>query len=1003
MTHPQQTQSDELDFEGKIAIIGMAGRFPEAPDVEQLWQNLVQGRESIRKLDRKRVEEAGIDMALLDKDNYVDAFGWLEDIDMFDAGFFAMSPRETEIRDPQHRLLLETSYLALENAGYSPDKFSGDIALFSGIGSSGYLYKNLMPRQDLLETLGGHSLVISNEKDYASTFVSYKLNITGASININTSCSSSLVSVHYGMQNLLNFESDIVLAGGSAINSDQDIGYHYTEGGIHPPDGHIRPFDEKALGTIGGSGAGIVVMKRLEDAIADGDHIHGILLASVVNNDGANKVGYTAPSINGQSRVIREALNLAQLDASEISYVETHGTGTALGDPIEVQALTDAYRQSTGRQQYCAIGSLKSNIGHLGAASGVSGLIKVLMAMKHKQIPASINFAKPNPEIDFESSPFFVNSKLTPWSAPSPLHAGVSSFGIGGTNVHIVVESAPQSKSSDSDAPQVLVLSAKSRRSLDENRNKLAQHIADNPQFSLSDIAYTLQSGRQDFSWRTAVVAQDRDHAIELLQSSQLCQLKYTGNEKTVVMFPGQGSQYLAMGKTLYFAGGVFKETIDLCCQLSQGECQLDLMPFFLGEDSVKQSINDTTFVQPLLFVIEYAYGKLLQSFGVKADAYTGHSIGEYVAACFAGVFSLQDAIKLVCIRGRLMSASPEGSMLAIRKSADEIRPYVQESGLELAAINSRSHCVVSGAVADIEVFTAALNKMDIHCRILQAAHAFHSKLMDEVLEEFGQCLHGITFNSPQTPFLSNLTGDWITAEQACSRDYWVKHLRGCVNFASGISTLFNAGFKRFIEAGPGNTLTIFVNSHKTSVEQAYTATLGRHIDQDISDSAQFLSGLAQLWRSGGTLDFGQCHQTPRYRVPLPNYQFDRQSYWIAPPKFNAKFSGTVSVAEIGDHQRPVDCGEFKVPKNALQRQLTEIWQTCFGMESIGIDDDFYQLGGDSLLATRVVVRIKQKFSCRLEFASFMKRPTIDGVSQILTAMGVEDKEQQEQRISGEI
>lgn len=991
---------DTSDLDGKIAIIGLAGQFPEAKDVEQFWKNIAEGRESIRRLDPKRVAASGIDMALLEKDNYVDAFGWLEDIDLFDANFFAMSPREAEIRDPQHRLLLETSYLALESAGYSANNFNGDIALFTGTGTSGYLYKNLLPRKELVDMFGVHSLVLSNDKDYASTFVSYKLNLTGASLNINTGCSSSLVSVHYAMQSLLNFESDMVMAGGASINSDQDIGYHYTEGGIHPPDGHVRPFDANALGTIGGSGAGIVVMKRLEDAINDGDHIHGILLASAVNNDGSGKIGYTAPSVYGQSRVIQEALNVAQIDASHISYVEAHGTGTALGDPIEIQALTDAYQQFTDKRHYCAIGSLKSNIGHLGAASGVSGLIKVLLAMKNKQLPASLNFSDPNPEIDFETSPFYVNDTLRPWFDVGPLYAGVSSFGIGGTNAHVIVQSASPARRSNSDEPQLLVLSAKSRWSLTANRQRLAQFIEQNPEFSLSDIAYTLQSGRQRFEWCTAVAAKDRDCAIELLQRSTINQVSSQMPEKTVVMFPGQGSQYLAMGKDLYLAGGVFKEAVDHCCAVVFDETQTDLLPFFIGEElSLNECINDTIFAQPLLFIIEYAYVRKLQSKNVVVNAYIGHSIGEYVAACLSGVFSLADALKLVCARGRLMFTSPEGAMLAVRVASHEIYSIVIESGLEFAAINSRSHCVVSGKKPDIELLAKSLTEQNIHCRMLKTGHAFHSKFMEPVLPDFEHVLENVTFNTPTVPFISNLTGQWISADDACSKEYWLKHLRGCVNFSSGLNTLFDESFKWFIEAGPGNSLSTFVNSHKYAQADVYAIALGRDVKREEHDDVVFIEGLALLWQTGGHIDFSTLYSERRYKVPLPNYQFEQKYYWATPPQFNVHASHKASI-EVQEKQEHESLGEFKSADSDLHRQLCDIWQTCFSIDVISIDDNFYQLGGDSLLATRVVSRIKQQFSCKLELNDFMKAPTIEGIAQHLIKMGVQETKQ---RVVGEI
>jgi acyl transferase domain-containing protein len=974
------------DYEGKIAVIGLAGRFPEADSPEALWLNLMASRESVRPLDPVVMQMAGTDPAICDKPNYVNAFGWLEDVDKFDAEFFSMSPREAQVRDPQHRLLLECCYWALENAGYSADKFSGDIALFAGTGSSGYLYKNLMPNQELVATFGAHALVIANEKDYASTFVSYKLNLTGASVNVNTSCSSSLVAIHYGMQSLLNFEADMVLAGGAAINSDQDIGYFYVEGGIHPPSGHIRPFDREALGTIGGSGGGMLLLKRLKDAVSAGDHIHAVLLASAVNNDGAHKIGYTAPSVDGQAKVITEALQVAGLSAEDISYVETHGTGTALGDPIEVEALTRAFRKTSSRHSYCPIGSVKSNIGHLGAASGVAGLIKVIESMRHRQLAPSLNFVAANPEIDFAATPFYVNASLQPWTGQGPVRAGVSSFGIGGTNAHLIVESAPPTGSTACSGPQLLKLSAKSAWSLQQSQDRLASFIGQHPEFSLADIAYTLEQGRAEFNWRCAVVAHDQTLASSLFAGAVPCQLEQATPGAVVWMFPGQGSQYAGMTRQLYLQEPRFRTVVDQCCDWVQIDAGLELRAFILQQTALDP--DQTQYAQPLLFITEYAYSRLLQLYTGQADGYIGHSIGEYVAACLAGVFSLRDALKLVCARGSLMAQAPHGAMLAVRCGVNVIAAQVQEAGLDVAAINSVEHCVLAGPVSAIEQFAAALQSKQIPHRLLRTGHAFHSAAMEPLLPAFRTLLDGILLAAPKQPFISNLTGQWISAEQAQNPEYWLQHLRQTVQFAAGIDTLVQHGYRHFVEVGPGTVLTALTNRQLAGRNLPLAVALGRHIEDEQSDQQVFLQGLAQLWCQGLSISSFPQDGSPAQRVPLPPYPFERKRHWILPPDREepAAIQPDLIMAVAGSEQE-------------LLSQLQQIWQTCFGTGQIRPHDNFYQLGGDSLLATRLVARINQQFDCQLGLVEFMRHPTISGMQLWLQQKTAVDAE----RVTGEI
>ncbi|OYD99757.1 type I polyketide synthase, partial [Nostoc sp. 'Peltigera membranacea cyanobiont' 232] len=657
-----------LNYKDEIAIIGMAGRFPGANEIDSFWKNLRDSVESISFFTDEELISAGVDSALLNDPNYVKASGILEDIDLFDASFFSFSPREAETTDPQHRLFIECVWEALENAAYNSETYSGQIGLFAGVAASTYLLSNLYFNHDLMESADSYQILIGNDKDFLPTQVSYKLNLRGPSINVQTACSTSLVAVHLACQSLLNGESDMALAGGVTVGVPQKIGYQYQQGGIHSPDGHCRAFDAKAKGTNGGNGLGVVVLKRLEDAIADGDFIYAVIKGSAVNNDGSLKVGYTAPSVDGQRKVILEALALAGVEAETISYVETHGTGTILGDPIEIKALTQAFRASTNKKGFCAIGSVKTNVGHLDAASGVTGLIKTVLALKHKQIPPSLHFQDPNPQIDFANSPFYVNTKLSEWKTNgTPRRAGVSSFGIGGTNAHIILEESPVETQPGaflhSRPWQLLLLSAKTSTALDTKTVELRDYLEQNPDILLPDVAHTLQVGRRAFDYRRIVICQDPNDAVKSLKSQYpqriFSQHHKPGHCPVILMFSGQGSQYANMGRELYEVEPTFKKHIDTCAVILQEHLGIDIRSLLYPREEDTETaclqLQQTAFTQSALFVTEYALAQLLMFWGVRPEAMIGHSIGEYVAATIADVFSLEDALKIVAKRGQLM------------------------------------------------------------------------------------------------------------------------------------------------------------------------------------------------------------------------------------------------------------------------------------------------------------------------------------------------------------
>ncbi|MEH2270277.1 MAG: SDR family NAD(P)-dependent oxidoreductase [Nostoc sp.] len=865
----------------EIAIIGMAGRFPDAKNIEEFWQNLQSGVESISIFTNEEVVSDGIAPNILSDRNYVKASAILKDIDLFDASFFSFNPKEAEITDPQHRIFLECASVALENAGYDSNRCDSRIGVYAGASLNNYYSLDL--NRDRMGSAQCYQTVIGNDKDFLTTRVSYKLNLTGPSITVQTACSTSLVATTLACQSLLNYQCDMALAGGVSIHVPQKTGYLYEPGGTLSPDGHCRAFDAKAQGTTIGNGVGIVVLKRLSDALADGDCIHAVIRGSAINNDGSGKVGYTAPSVNGQAEVIAEAMMLAGVEPETINYIEAHGTGTALGDPIEIAALSQVFGSSTTKKGFCAIASVKTNIGHLDAAAGIAGLIKTVLALKHQQIPPSLNFEQPNPQIDFANSPFYVNTTLTEWKAGStPRRAGVSSLGIGGTNAHVILEEAPVLEQSSSSRPwQLLVLSAKTDSALETATENLANHLQLHPDVNLADVAHTLQVGRGEFNHRRVLVCQDIEDAASALRDPQRVFTRSVENSDRpiVFMFPGQGAQYVDMGKELYQTEPIFQEQVDLCCQLLQPYLGLDLRsliyPNELESKTAAEKLQQTDITQPALFVIEYALAQLWMSWGISPQAMIGHSIGEYVAACLAGVMSVEDGLRLVAARGRLMQQLPSGAMLSVPLPEAEVRGLLNEN-LSLAASNAPALCVVSGT--DDAIDTLQNQLQGIECRRLHTSHAFHSPMMEPILEPFEKEVSKVKLNPPKIPFISNVTGTWITAEQATDPNYWAKHLRSCVRFSEGISALLQEPNRILLEVGPGHTLSTFAKKHSEPIALSSL----RHPQEKHSDVAFLLNTLGKLWLSGVNVDWsGFYAHERRHRLPLPTYPFERQRYWI--------------------------------------------------------------------------------------------------------------------------
>lgn len=884
--------SDDTGFSLEIAIVGMAGRFPGAATLERFWDNLRAGVESIRELSDADLDAAGVDEATRRDPRFVRRAADLDGIEFFDAELFGLTPRDAELTDPQFRIFLEDAWSALEDAGRLSDRKDQRVGVFAGTSGSSYLAHQIAtnPR---IASVGALQAALGNTGDYLATQVSYRLDLRGPSLTVQTACSTSLVAVHLACQSLLNRECDVALAGGVSISVPQTSGYVHEEGDIASPDGRCRAFDAAAAGCIKGNGSGVVVLRRLEDALRDGDPIRAVIKGTAVNNDGAEKVGFTAPSVAGQAAVITEALAVAGVDPASISYVETHGTATALGDPIEVAALRKAFGPDAGRERKCALGSVKTNLGHLDAAAGVAGLIKTTLALTHRELPPSLHFEQANPKLELESSPFFVNATLRPWTAEAshPRRAGVSSFGIGGTNAHLIVEEAPDLPAAGSDPgqrPQIFVLSARTEAALKANSVRLADHLdAESTRYAhsgvLADLAYTLQVGRRQLTWRRAVVARSASEAATRLRAPGMARREEHRQSPVAFLFPGQGAQRPGMAHALHREEPVFRDALDRCLGLLRPLAAEELGALLLTDpeactEAEEARLRNTALAQPALFAVGWSLAQLWISWGVRPSVLAGHSIGEYVAACLADVLTLEDAISLVALRGRLMSELPPGAMLALSLDEASAREQIaRHPAIALAAVNGPRSCVVSGPEDAIARLGDELAREEIAARRLHTSHAFHSAMMEPILSRFETAVRGTRLSPPRLPIASNQTGTWMTAEQATDPHYWARHLRETVRFADNLAAVSEDPTRVLLEVGPGQALTSMA---KSVCPASPVATSMPH-----AESAQAVdalpSALAQLWTCGVTIDWDAVHGTPRRRLAAPTYAFDRGRFWI--------------------------------------------------------------------------------------------------------------------------
>lgn len=991
-------------LEDAVALIATAGRFPGAADVEQFWDNLVAGRDTISFFDDATLD-AGVSQALRRDPAYVRARGVIDGIEDFDAAFFGISPKEAQLMDPQQRVFLEICWEALERAGYVPDAAPGPVGVYAGMYNATYLQRHVSTRPDLVEPVGEFQVMLANEKDYITTRVANRLNLTGPAVSVHTACSTSLVAVAQAFHALRTGQCYMALAGGASVTCPPRSGYLYNEGSMLSPDGHTRSFDAQARGTVFSDGAAVVLLKRLADAQADGDTIYAVLRSACVNNDGGAKASFTAPSVDGQAAVIRAALAAAEVDARSISYVEAHGTATPMGDPVEVEALACAYAEHTDALGYCTLGSLKSNVGHMVTAAGAAGLIKTALALHHEQIPPTVHFSAPNPAIDFARTPFHVTASLQAWPRDGqPRRAGVSAFGVGGTNAHVIVEEAPlRPASPPAVGDQVLLLSARSEAALAVAAGQLAAHLESRPGLPLADVAHTLAVGRKAHAFRRAVVAGSTAEAIAALRDgaspSGTSGRAASRAQQLVLMFPGQGAQYAAMGRNLHANDPVFAAAFDDCMAAFAGATDFDLRERMFSDDP--QALAPTAATQPAIFTLEYALARKLLALDARPHALIGHSVGEFVAAVIAGVMRLEDAARLVARRGALMQAQPPGAMLSVRLGGADLAERLGPN-LSLAADNGPTACVAAGPFEDIAALQAALEADGIPSRLLQTSHAFHSAMMDAAVAPFEVLVGQVTLRAPQIPIFSTLTGLPLEDADATSPAYWARHLRGTVRFSPAVrSAMAQVQNPLFVEAGPRNMLATLVRQHGANAGSVFPLL---HVEPGGSaDEARTLRlALARLWTCGAEVELSRLSaRAGAQRVRLPTTPFERKRCWvdIAPadaspntPSVAAAPVAAVPVPPIS--LEPIVTAASPSPlhppaasPSPIDSRLRTLFEDISGLDMAQAEGQapFGELGLDSLTLTQAATQIKKHFKVAVSFRQLMENyRSFDALSAFL-------------------
>jgi len=993
----------------EIAVIGMAGIFPGARDLTEFWENLKNGVETIHFFSDEELLEDGVDAAVLENPNYIKARGIIAGVEYFDASFFGYTPLEARIMDPQMRIFQQCVWHALEDAGYDPFSYNRRIGLYAGA-SPNFYWAGLNLFSNMNRGISGFMAAQLADKDFMCTHISYKLNLKGPSVSLQTACSTSLVAIHHAVQGLLHGECEMALAGGVSITYPDKSGYIYQAGMIFSSDGHNRTFDARATGSVFADGVAVVVLKSLEDAIADRDNIYAVIKGSAINNDGARKVGYTAPGIQGQMEVIRAAQSMAEVEPESITYIEAHGTATPLGDTVEIEALRQAFH--TTKKRFCAIGTLKSNMGHLYSAAGAAGLIKTVLSLKHRLILPSLYFQAPNPRIDFDNSPFYVNTTLKEWKSNNgnPLRAGVSSFGIGGTNAHVILEEFPGRRGGSPDPPlksrdyQLILLSARTPTALDKMTENLVEYFKknllnpgnhENPTNPGPDAAYTLQVGRKHFLYRRFMVASAMDPVRDAAQLTRLVQRVPIArvkeeNRPIIFMFCGQGSQYAGMGLDLYRTEPAFRQELDRCFEILKSLVGYDVKEILYPSDR-SDLIDQTEYTLPVVFSFEYALAKLLIAWGIRPTAMIGYSFGEYVAACLSGVFSLADALDMIVTRGQLIQETPAGKMTSVTLPEHQLKPLLNER-LSIAIVNGPT-CIVSGKKEDVDAFEKKMKQKRMICVPLNMSHAVHSPVMNPIRRAFEQKIKQFRLNKPQIPFISNVTASWINAGEVTSPGYWGEHLCSTVRFSDGLKELLKQENAIFIEIGPGRILGMMVRIHADKKPGHMILNTVKHPQENVADDYFLLEKLGQLWQQGQAIDWaGFYGEEKRRRVPLPGYPFEGKRYWL--DQKDITFGGGLPVlarvsAETQTGQETVvdslqTHDETAAPRSEMENVVARMWKELMGLEIVGIHDDFFQLNGSSLAATQIIARLMQEYDIQIPMNRFYEHPTVAHLAEVV-------------------
>nr|WP_294870102.1 polyketide synthase [uncultured Pedobacter sp.] len=972
-----------------IAIIGMAGRFPGAETINDLWALLIEGKETTKFFSNEELDLSISDRIKNDK-AYVSARGIIKDAEKFDPAFFGINPKLADLMDPQQRIFLEIAWEVLEKTGHLFPVYSKKIAIYAGSGSNTYYVNNLLQFPDLIENVGSLQVLTVNEKDYIASRTAYHLNLKGQAVSVNSACSTSLLAVAEAVNSLRSGHCDAAIAGASSITSPINSGHIYQEGSMLSADGHCRPFDNDATGTVFSDGAGVVLLKRLTDAKRDGDVIYGVIKGVGSNNDGAEKGSFTAPNTEGQANAIKEAIIDAGIDASEISYIETHGTGTPIGDPIEFDGLVKAFGHQH-KTQFCAIGSIKSNFGHLTQAAGVTGLIKACLSLHHKKLPASLGYKQGNKNIDFLNSPFYVNNSLSDWTCEAKRIAGVSSFGVGGTNVHVIIEEYenPESGSSTGRPYDLITWSAKSENSREQYALSISNYVKKNKDINIADIAYTLQKTRNDFSYRRFAVVNN----IESIVSQFDLELPKTGTtnnlrevpDEVVFTFPGQGAQYLNMAADLYKDESIFREAVDRCAEILKQYIDLDIREIIFtnpANEEAEKLLKQTRYTQPALFVIEYALARLWMNWGITPTLLCGHSIGEYVAAHLSGVFSLEDGLKLIAVRGAMVNALPAGSMLSVRTESDQITSFLTE-GLSIAAVNSPKLCVIAGPENQILEFSKLLDTKEIPNKLLFTSHAFHSSMMDPIVDDFQKVVSGISLSVPKTPIISTVTGSLLTDEEAINPQYWASHLRNTVQFSTAIDTILTYNSPIFLEVGPGSVTTTLVR--QIAALKSTSVRAMQSLANNENDYCIILNTLGQLWNCGLQPNWDNFYNDQqRLLLDLPTYQFDRKKHWV----------DAINKITPDDNNYKPNNNTLAMKKNNLAIKIRQVLEDASGieMQNVAANQNFVEIGLDSLLLTQIAISLKREFNLPITFRKLNEEyPTIESLTDYIDKNTVQE------------